>query len=81
MCFFIHSQYILFFIRTPVVIQSTSVGTDVEWMDSLECNGQEHDVALCISDGFGIKNCQRNRKAAVFCGNINFRRAFSGAGL
>jgi len=46
-------------------------------MDQLECNGREHDVALCKSDGFGIKNCQRNGKAAVYCGSINLRQAFS----
>lgn len=76
----IHNIYCIY-IRTPIVLQSTSVGTDVEWMDKLQCNGQEHDVALCKSDGFGIKNCQRNRKAAVFCGSINLRQAFSWGGI
>ena len=75
----IHNIYCIF-IRTPVVLQSTSVGTDVEWMDQLECHGREHDVALCKSDGFGIKNYQRNRKAAVYCGSIKLRQAFSRGG-
>ncbi|CAC5361277.1 unnamed protein product [Mytilus coruscus] len=44
-----------------------SNSTGLIWLDKLQCLGNEEDVALCKSDGFGVKNCKQ-QKAAVFCG-------------
>ncbi|XP_076105846.1 scavenger receptor cysteine-rich type 1 protein M160-like [Mytilus galloprovincialis] len=44
-----------------------SNSTGLVWLDKLQCKGNEEDVALCKSDGFGVKNCKQ-QNAAVFCG-------------
>jgi hypothetical protein len=30
-------------------------GTGLTWLDKLECDGSEVDLALCKSDGWGVK--------------------------
>lgn len=50
------------------MLNSTDSGTGLVWMDNLRCDGDETDIALCKSDGFGLKTCSNNRKAAIYCG-------------
>ena len=42
-------------------------GTGLTWLDKLECDGSEADLALCKSDGWGVKKCDQQR-AALYCG-------------
>jgi hypothetical protein len=45
-------------------------GTGLTWLDKLECDGSEVDLALCKSDGWGVKNCDQH-KAAIYCGRYS----------
>jgi hypothetical protein len=45
-------------------------GTGLTWLDKLECDGNEVDLALCKSDGWSVKNCDQ-QKAAIYCGRYS----------
>ncbi|CAG2248349.1 unnamed protein product [Mytilus edulis] len=66
---------------TPQILNSTDSGTGLVWMDNLDCNGDETDVALCKSDGFGSKTCSHKRKAAIYCGQDIQVRIHGGKGF
>jgi hypothetical protein len=45
-------------------------GTELTWLDKLECDGNEVDLALCKSDGWGVKHCDQ-QKATIYCGRYS----------
>ena len=45
-------------------------GTGLTWLDKLECDGNEEDLALCKSDGWGVKKCDQQR-VALYCGRYS----------
>ncbi|XP_076082552.1 scavenger receptor cysteine-rich domain superfamily protein-like [Mytilus galloprovincialis] len=67
-------------VGVPRLLNSTGSGTGLVWMDNLRCDGDETDVALCKSDGFGSKTCSNNRKAAIYCGQDIQVRIHGGKG-
>ncbi|XP_052086629.1 scavenger receptor cysteine-rich domain superfamily protein-like [Mytilus californianus] len=58
----------------PRLLNSTDSGTGLVWIDNLHCNGDETDVALCKSDGFGSMTCSHKRKAAIYCAMSSFNQ-------
>jgi hypothetical protein len=45
-------------------------GTELTWLDKLECDGNEVDLALSKSDGWGVKHCDQ-QKATIYCGRYS----------
>ncbi|XP_062575526.1 deleted in malignant brain tumors 1 protein-like [Saccostrea cucullata] len=44
-------------------------GSGPIWLDNLDCNGYESDVAYCSSNGWGRHNCGHSEDAGVYCTN------------
>ena len=43
------------------------------WLDDLNCNGSETDIAFCGHRGWGRTNCDHSEDASVICnGKFNF---------
>ncbi|XP_069137580.1 scavenger receptor cysteine-rich type 1 protein M130-like [Argopecten irradians] len=53
--------------RSVRVEHHYSVGTGRIWMDNLQCQGSETDLASCRFNGWGVHNCQHSQDVAVSC--------------
>lgn len=38
------------------------------WLDELQCNGTERDIAMCGNPGWGVGDCGHSEDAGVLCG-------------
>jgi len=48
------------------------------WLDKLQCNGTERDVAECSHNGWGVHNCQHREDVAVSCADTKVEVRLNG---
>lgn len=42
-------------------------GIGQQWLDDLDCTGQEVDIAQCMSKNWGVTDCNHNEDVWVAC--------------
>ena len=48
-------------------------GSGEIWLDDVQCNGTEHNLSRCLSNGIGVHNCYHSEDAGVRCESMVVR--------
>ena len=54
-------------------------GTGSIWLDNVNCDETESQLADCAANAIGSHNCQHSEDAGVRCGSGSFGKTFVGS--